>query len=271
MSCNKTNQPKDDSAPMLLAVDVGNSHMVIGLFVGAQLTHHWRVKTDRKSTPDELAALFHSLFSMRSISFVDINDVILACVVPTMQAAWADFARQHFDRKIILVDNTMQTGMKVLTDNPADIGADRIVNAVAGFTRYKKALIIVDFGTAITLDCVSAKGEYLGGAIAPGLAISLDALSGQTAKLPRVDISTSPASAIGTNTVEAIKSGLLYGFGGMVEGLICRIKEEFQPITPMVISTGGMAGLISPYAPSIEKNIPMLTLEGLRLIYVRNS
>ncbi len=256
---------------MLLAVDVGNSHMVIGLFTEEKLTHHWRVKTDRKSTPDELAALFHSLFNVHHISFTDISDVILASVVPTMQAAWVEFTQQHFNQKAVLVDSGMETGMKVLTDNPAEVGADRIVNAVAGYTRFKKALIIVDFGTAITLDCVSEHGEYLGGAIAPGLAISLDALSGQTAKLPRVDISTPPVSAMGTNTVEAIKSGLLYGFGGMVEGLINRIKEEFHPISPMVISTGGMASLISPYAPSIEEVIPMLTLEGLRLLHARNN
>jgi len=150
------------------------------------------------------------------------------------------------------------------------VGADRIVNSLAGFEMFHTALIIVDFGTAITFDCVSGKGEYLGGAIAPGLAISLEALGRRTAKLPRVDISTPPPQAIGTNTVDAIKSGILIGYGGMIEELVRRIRSEMQPENPTVIATGGMAGLIAPYAPAIEKVLPMLTLDGLRLLHERN-
>lgn len=256
---------------MLLTIDVGNSHMVIGLFQGKAIHSHWRVKTNRKSTADELAALFHSLFAMKNLAFTDVSGIILASVVPTMQAAWTQFAGQYLEQSPMVIGEATDSGMEILTDNPADVGADRIVNGVAAYARYQAALIIVDFGTAITLDCVSEQGQYLGGAIAPGLAISLDALSGQTAKLPRVDISSPPAAPIGTNTVSAIKSGLLYGFGGLVEGLILRIKEQFHPTIPKVIATGGMARIIAPYAPSIEEVDPMLTLEGLRLIYELNT
>jgi type III pantothenate kinase len=158
-----------------------------------------------------------------------------------------------------------------MIDNPDEVGDDRIVNAVAAFDKYHTALIIVDFGTAITFDCVSGRGEYLGGIITPGVAISLDALSSRTAKLPRVDITIPPAQAIGTNTVDAIKSGIMFGYGGLVEELVRRIKAEMAPQIPRVIATGGMAPLIAPHAPSIEVVEPMLTLEGLRLLHERNS
>jgi len=255
---------------MLLAVDVGNSHMVIGVFDDKQLRCHWRVKTDPASTVDELASLFHCLFIMEDIRFSDISGVIIASVVPPMQFAWASFTRKYLNAAPLLVDNKLDTGIPILIENPAEVGADRIVNSVAGYAKYGTALIIVDFGTAITLDCVSVRGEYLGGVIAPGLAISMEALGSRTSKLPRVDISTPPAHAIGTNTVDAIKSGILYGYAGLIEGLIKRIREQMAPETPKVIATGGMAGLIAPYTESIETVEPMLTLEGLRLLYERN-
>lgn len=256
---------------MLLAIDVGNSHMVIGLFDNDRLIRHWRVATNRNSTADELAAQFHGLFALGGQDFKDINGVVLASVVPTMQTAWVAFTRQYLGCAPLVVDGSLNTGMQVRTDHPEEVGADRIVNAVAGYAQFKTSLIIVDFGTAITLDCVSAQGDYLGGAIAPGLAISLEALSSRTARLPRVDISTPPVAAIGTNTVDAMKSGLLYGFGGLVEGLINRIMAQFEPDRPKIIATGGMAEIIAPYAPSIEAVLPMLTLEGLRILYDRNA
>ncbi|OIP51434.1 MAG: pantothenate kinase [Deltaproteobacteria bacterium CG23_combo_of_CG06-09_8_20_14_all_60_8] len=256
---------------MLLAIDVGNSHMVIGLFDHGRLTHHWRMATNRNSTADELAARFHSLFALGGTGFTDIDGVVLASVVPTMQTAWVAFTRQYLGRAPLVVDGRLDTGMRMRTDHPEEVGADRIVNAVAGYAQFDTSLIIVDFGTAITLDCVSAQGDYLGGAIAPGLAISQEALSSRTARLPRVDVSSPPAAAIGTNTVDAMKAGLLYGFGGLVEGLINRIKAEFAPDRPKVIATGGMAEIIAPYAPSIEAVLPMLTLEGLRILHERNA
>lgn len=256
---------------MLLAIDTGNTHTVIGVFEAEKLQHQWRVQTDRDKTADELASLFFDLFSLEKITFDDIQSVIIASVVPPILPAFNSFCTKYIHITPLMVNDTMNTGITILTDRPEEVGADRIVNAVAGFEQYKSPLIIVDFGTAITFDCVSAHGEYLGGAIAPGLAISLDALGLRTAKLPRVDISTPPDKPIGTNTVSAIKSGILYGYAGLVDGLVARLREEFKPTTPKVIATGGMAELIAPYAESIEYVNPMLTLEGLRLLYEKNK
>ena len=257
---------------MLFAVDVGNTHMVIGVFDHATLRCHWRVKTDKTSTSDELAAICHGLFAMEGLQFFDITQVIIASVVPVMQAAWATFSAKHLKTEPLVVGDNVQTGMPVLIDNPRELGADRIVNAVAAFEEYRAALIVVDFGTAITWDCVSVQGEYLGGAIAPGLGISMEALGSRTAKLPQVDISTPPPSAIGTNTVTAIKAGILYGYGGMVDGLILRLREQFAPAArPITVATGGMATLIAPYATTIDHVDSMLTLKGLRLLHAKNT
>lgn len=256
---------------MLLAIDVGNSHSVIGIYDGREIIQHWRINTNRNATSDELASLFHSLFHMDDISFSQIQAVIIASVVPPMHASWDRFIKRYFDIPCIHVDNNLDFGIKILIDNPAEIGADRIVNTVAAFSKYQSALIVVDFGTATTFDCVSNTGDYIGGVIAPGLAISLEALGQRTAKLPRIDISSPPENVIGKNTITAIKSGILFGYGGLVEGLLANIKREFASTTPKVIATGGMAGLIAPYAKSIESIEPLLTLEGLRIIYERNS
>ncbi|MDG4476104.1 type III pantothenate kinase [Thiovibrio frasassiensis] len=257
---------------MLLAVDIGNTHMVIGVFSGPSLRCHWRVKTDKGSTVDELAAIFHTLFTMEGLQFNDISDTIISSVVPSMQAAWAAFATRYLHTAPLVVGgDTVLTTMQVLIDNPAEIGADRLVNAVAAYDRFKCPLIVVDFGTAITWDCVSGAGEYLGGAIAPGLSIAMEALGSRTAKLPQVDISTAPDAPIGTNTVAAIKSGILFGYGGMVDGLIRRLREQMAPELPQTVATGGMAALIAPYTTSLDHVDPMLTLNGLRLLHERNT
>lgn len=257
---------------MLLALDIGNSHMVAGIFSGSQLRCHWRIKTDRASTADELATTLHSLFAMSGLGFADITGTIISSVVPAMSAAWSAFTARYLNRAPLIVgDGGVKTGMPILIDNPAEIGADRLVNAVAAYERFGSALIIVDFGTAITWDCVSEQGEYLGGAIAPGLAIAMEALSSRTARLPQVDISTPPGTPIGTNTVAAIKSGILYGYGGMVDGLIERLRTQMAPARPITLATGGMASLIAPYTGSIDHVDPMLTLTGLRLIYAQNT
>ncbi len=251
---------------MLLTVDIGNTHTVIGIFSKNILMADWRIKTDRQGTSHEIASTLYGLMAMKEISFAQIDSFIMACVVPQVQGNWLNFANTIVD-KPIQVDHQMETGLKVVTDNPAEVGADRIVNAVAAFDKYASPLIIVDFGTAITLDCVSGQAEYLGGAIAPGLGISLDALGNQTAKLPRVDISTPPQKAIGTTTIGAIKAGILFGYGGMIDGLITRIKKEFLPEKPKTIATGGMAGLIAPYSEHIEEIEPQLTITGLLLLH----
>ena len=253
---------------MLLAIDIGNSHTVIGLFAGSNLTHSWRIKTDRKGTSDEIAATFHGLFSMVKIDFDQVSGVIIASVVPPIEGSWLAFAKTLVPEPL-MVDKQLATGMPIRIDDPSEVGADRIVNAVAGYHKYNSALIIIDFGTAITFDCVSAQGEYLGGAIAPGVSISLEALGRQTARLPRVNIDNPPPCPIGATTVAAIQSGVLYGYGGLVEGLVERLRAQFSPDRPTVIATGGMARLIAPYAPSIEKVEPILTLEGLSLLYDR--
>jgi type III pantothenate kinase len=256
---------------MLLAIDVGNSQTVCGIFKQSSLICHWRLKTDREKTADELAARFLPLFTMQDIHFKDISGVIIASVVPTQQQAWQEFSSKYTGCTPLLVNSpTLKSGIKIVTDNPAEVGADRIVNAVAAFEQNGKSTIVVDFGTAITFDCISAKGEYLGGAIMPGMNISLDALANRTAKLPRVDISSPPQKAIGANTVDAIKSGLLFGYGAMVDGLIKKLSAEFTE-TPQVIATGGMSELISAYTESIQIVDPMLTLKGLYLLYEKNK
>ncbi|MCK5228886.1 MAG: type III pantothenate kinase, partial [Desulfobulbaceae bacterium] len=259
----KTKNRSSNSDPTsLLAIDVGNSHTVIGIFFKDKLRSQWHIKTDRDMTADELAGMCHTLFLMEGLGLHDISNAVIASVVPSMESEWAAFSRKHLEITPLLISGTdLETGIQIKTDHPEEVGADRIANAVAAYHHHGTALIVVDFGTAITFDCISAKGEYLGGAIAPGLGISMDALFERTAKLPRVNISEPPEGPIGTNTITAIKSGFLFGFGGLVEGLVKRIKKEFEPETPKVIATGGMAAIVAPYAESIESVEPELTLE----------
>jgi type III pantothenate kinase len=254
---------------MLLAIDVGNSHTVCGIFHDHRLQHYWRLKTDRHKTSDELAGLFYTMLHLKGFQFKDIDGVIIASVVPTQQKAWLQFLTETGWPVLQVATDLLDCGIHIRIDHPEEVGADRIVNAVAAYARFQTALIIVDFGTAITFDCVSAAGEYLGGAIAPGISISLDALAARTAKLPRVDLSSPPPGAIGTNTVDAIKSGVLYGYGGLVDGVIRELKKTFA-IEPKIIATGGMADMLAPYAHCIEATDPTLTLEGLRILYERN-
>ena len=256
---------------MLLAIDVGNSQTVCGIFKEDSLFCHWRSKTDREKTADELAARFLSLFAMQNFQFRDISSVIIASVVPTQQQAWEEFSTKYIGCTPLLVNSeTLETGIRIVTDNPSEVGADRIVNAVAAFEHYQESAIVVDFGTAITFDCISSRGEYLGGAIMPGMSISLDALASRTAKLPRIDISIPPQKAIGANTIDAIRSGLLFGYGAMVDGLIIKLSAEFSD-SPRVIATGGMAELIFRDAESIQIVDPMLTLKGLYILYEKNK
>jgi type III pantothenate kinase len=256
---------------MLLAIDVGNSQTVCGVFQEDSLRCHWRLKTDREKTADELASRFASLFSMQNVGFQDVTGVIIASVVPTQQQAWQEFSTRYIKCAPLLVTATdLETGITIATDNPSEVGADRIVNAVAAYELYHKSAIVVDFGTAITFDCISSKGEYLGGAIIPGMNISLDALANRTAKLPRIDISVPPLKAIGSNTVDAIKSGLLFGYGAMVDGLVRKLSAEFSD-NPHVIATGGMAQLISRFTECIQTVDSMLTLKGLYLLYEKNK
>lgn len=259
---------------MLFTIDVGNTHTVTGLFDGDKLIGQWRLKTDADRPDDELAIRYHSLFSMAEIDKNDIDGVIIASVVPALEAAWIACVKSYFSKSLVnppLVVSSKSIGhhISVKTDYPEEVGADRLVNAVAAWHRYKQNLIIIDFGTAITFDCVSAKCEYLGGAILPGIAISLDALSSRTAKLPRIDVSTPPPQVIGTNTIDAMKSGILHGYGALVDGLAEKISKELCPADePMkVLATGGMAHLIAPFSKYIEEVDTMLTIHGLHLLF----
>ncbi|MEN8256922.1 MAG: type III pantothenate kinase [Thermodesulfobacteriota bacterium] len=255
---------------MILAIDIGNSQTVLGLYQKTELHSHYRIKTDRHATADELAITLQSLLALKGLDICQLSDMVVGSVVPALKAAWREVGTSQLKiSPLIMGDAGIDTGVEILTDNPQEVGADRIINALAAFHRYQQALIVADFGTAITFDCVSDTGAYLGGAIAPGMGISLEALSSQTAKLPKVDISTPPQNAIGTNTSEAIKAGVLFGYGGMVEGITSRLSKEFTK-TPLVIATGGMAALVAPYAPTIKDVVSDLTLDGLRLIYERN-
>jgi len=258
---------------MLLTLDIGNSHTVLGFFAqnSEKLLHHFRVKTDHNTTGDEYGLMVQGLLGLKGKKLSEIQHVIIGSVVPAAQNSWLGFCAQHLDLNPMTIGSkTLDTGMAIETDNPAEVGADRIINGLAGFTRHPRELIIVDFGTAITFDCISGSGAYIGGAIAPGIGISMEALAAKTAKLPKVDISTPPTSIIGTNTITAIKTGILLGYGGLVEGLCKQLATEF-PRPPLVLATGGMASLIAPYAPIIQHVYPELTLEGLQLIHARNQ
>ncbi len=259
---------------MLFTIDVGNSHTVTGLFDGDKLIGQWRLKSDRERTDDELAIRYHALFSMAKIDKEDIDGIILASVVPSLEAAWLSCINTYFSsflksKPFVVSAKSIGHIIKVKIDYPEEVGADRLVNAIAAWERYKQNLIIIDFGTAITFDCVSADCEYLGGTILPGIAISLDALATRTAKLPRIDVSEPPEAIIGKNTVQAMKSGILNGYGSLVDGLSAKIAKELCPNGEAlkIIATGGMAHLIAPYSKKIEEVDTMLTLHGLHLLY----
>lgn len=263
---------------MLLAIDIGNSHTVMGLFQGDQLVAQWRVKSDRDRTADELALRTHTLFTMSGFELRQISGVALASVVPTLQTAWLAYCDKYLAthlKKTVFVVSAASVGaiIRIQTDSPEEVGADRLVNGIAAWQKYRCNLVVIDFGTAITFDCVSADCAYLGGAILPGIAISLDALSSRTAQLPRIDIGEGPKKVIGTNTVQAMKSGILHGYASLVDGMTKRIRREMEApdATFRVIATGGMAHLIAPYTQSIEETDAMLTLQGLRFLHEQLS
>ena len=253
---------------MLLVVDVGNTNTVLGLFDGDQLVHDWRIRTVVDHTVDEYGMLIYNLYKTSRISSRKIQDIIISCVVPPMLNILEPLCQKYFNLKPLIVGPGVKTGMPIFYDNPREVGADRIVNAVAGYEKYKKDLIIVDFGTATTFDYVSEKGEYMGGCISPGIMISSDALFERAAKLPRVELSK-PKSIVAKDTVSSMQAGIMYGYAGLVDGICDRMKAEVKS-NPLVVATGGLAKIVAPETKSIDVVDEMLTLEGLRIIYLRN-
>jgi type III pantothenate kinase len=256
---------------MLLTLDVGNTNTVLGLYPadgGEELVAHWRVTTQRTQTADEYGVLFVNLFSMHGIRPDAVKAIIISSVVPPLDSTLRRVCEHYFKLKPLFVEPGIKTGMPLLIDNPAELGADRVVNGVAAFARYGGPCIVVDFGTATTFDVISANGEYTGGIISPGLGISAEALFARAARLARVDIKR-PAKVIGTNTTAHLQSGLYYGYIGLVDGILERMMAELGT-RPLVIATGGLARLIAGDSKYIRETNDMLTLEGLRLVYERN-
>ena len=254
---------------MLLTLDTGNTETVMGLFDGTELVTHWRLSTIAERTSDEHALLVSQLLDLEGYAFEEtVTGIAISSTVPTLTATLREMTQRWFDVPTVVLEPGVKTGMPILYDNPKEVGADRIANAVGTFDQYGGPSICVDFGTATTFDCISDKGEYLGGAILPGIGISMDALFGRAAALRRVEL-VEPRNVIGKSTVESIQSGAVYGFSGSVDAVVARIKKELGDCT--VVATGGLSGLIAPLASSIEHHEPWITLHGLRIIFERNT
>lgn len=255
---------------MLLAIDISNTNIKLGLYNSVTMKHHWVVSTARQRTTDEYAMVLHDLLKYAGYSFADIDDLIISSVVPPLTPVFAELALKYCDKEAIALDHTLDVGMKLLIDNPWELGADRIVTALAAHSLYGGPAIVIAFSTATTFDVISREGDFLGGAIAPGLMISAEALTSAASRLYRVDL-TPPSSALGKNTIENMQAGIIYGHVGLVQGLISRLRKEIPGVTDehevKVIAHGGLAQLMAPIIEEIQYVNQYLPLEGLRLAY----
>ncbi|MGE5560132.1 MAG: type III pantothenate kinase [Chloroflexota bacterium] len=254
---------------MLLVIDIGNTNVVYGVYDGEKLIHHWRVSTNRASTADEYGMALRTLFQYAGFRHEDIDAIVIASVVPPLNGAIEQMCSRYFGIAPLVIGPGIKTGLSIRYENPREIGADRIVDAVAGYAKYGGPLIIVDFGTATTFGVIDKDGAYLGGAICPGVGTSTEALFQRAARLPRIDL-VKPKNVIGKNTVVGMQAGIIYGYVGLVDGIVRRIWAELGQQC-RVIATGGMAGLIGPETETVETIDPFLTLEGMRLVYLRNK
>ena len=254
---------------MLFCIDIGNTNMVLGVTEGDRILYHWRIRTEKEMTPDELGITVSNLFRNVDMKLSDIKAAIVSCVVPPLLNNVEDFCVRYFKIKPFVVGPGLKTGMPIRYENPKEVGADRIVNAVAAYEKYRTAIIAVDFGTATTFDYISGDGAYLGGAIAPGVFISCEALFQHASKLPRVEIFAHPKNVIARDTVSSMNVGIVYGYAGLVDGIVNRMKKESGE-NPTVIATGGLAPLICDVSETIDHIEEFLTLRGLMIIFERN-
>ena len=254
---------------MLLAVDIGNTNVTLGVFEGEQIQATWRMATNVNQMADEYAALLLNLLHHQGLAASDIKEIVLCTVVPPLLATFEELFQRYFQVSPLVIGPGVKTGVRIRMDNPREVGTDRIVNAAAAHYLYRGAVIVTDLGTATTFDVISREGDYLGGAIAPGLATAAEALFTRTAALPRVEL-VHPKQAIGSNTVTAMQSGIVFGYVGLIEGVVARIQQELGE-KAMVVATGGYAGLIARETKVIDQINPDLTLVGLRLIYLMNK